>query len=67
MNEEEVIELMEMDPNVKYPLDLIEADLQNKESCPHAVQGCTYVLYIAPPFPEAIRKMKQYDLPWMVR
>ena len=55
MNEEEVMQLMEMDPNAKYPLDLIEADLQNKESWPPAVQGCTYVLYIAPPLPEAIR------------
>ena len=55
-NEKKVKELKELVPDAKYPLDLIEADLQNKESWPPAVQGCTYVLHIASPFPAAVPK-----------
>ena len=55
-NEEKVKELKELVPDSKYPLDLIEADLQTKESWPAAVQGCTYVLHIASPFPAAVPK-----------
>ena len=45
----EVKALKELVPDAKYPLDLCEADLQNKESWPPAVQGCKYVFHI-PPF-----------------
>ena len=48
-NEEKVKALKELVPDAKYPLDLCEADLQNKESWPPAVQGSKYVFHI-PPF-----------------
>ena len=37
--------------NVKYPLELVEADLANKESWVEAVRGCKYVYHVASPFP----------------
>ena len=55
-NEEKVKELKELVPDAKYPLDLFEADLQNKESWPLAVTGCKYVLHLASPFPAAAPK-----------
>ena len=55
-NEEKVKDLKELVPDAKYPLDLCEADLQNKESWPPAVQGCKYVLHIASPFPSGVPK-----------
>ena len=53
-NEEKAKALRELVPDAKYPLDLCEADLQNKESWPPAVQGCKYVLHIASPFPSSL-------------
>ena len=55
-SEEKVKALKELVPDAKYPLDLCEADLQNKESWPPAVQGCKYVLHIASPFPSGVPK-----------
>jgi len=55
-NEEKVKALKELVPDAKYPLDLCEADLHNKESWPPAVQGCKYVLHIASPFPSSVPK-----------
>ena len=55
-NEEKVKALKELVPDAKYPLDLCEADLQNKESWPPAVQGCKYVFHIASPFPSGAPK-----------
>ena len=55
-NEEKVKELKGLVPDAKYPLELFEADLQNKESWPPAVQGCKYVLHIASPFPSSVPK-----------
>ena len=55
-NEEKVKELKGLVPDAKYPLDLCEADLQNEESWPPAVQGCKYVLHIASPFPSGVPK-----------
>jgi len=55
-NEEKVKALKELVPDAKYPLDLCEADLQNKESWPPAVQGCKLVYHIASPFPSSTPK-----------
>ena len=55
-NEEKIKALKELVPHAKYPLDLCEADLENKESWPAAVQGCKFVFHIASPFPSAVPK-----------
>ena len=55
-NEKKLKELKELVPDAKYPLDLFEADLQNKDSWPPAVQGCKYVLHLASPFPSGTPK-----------
>jgi len=52
-NEEKLMPLRELVPDAKYPLELCEADLQNKESWIPAVKGCKYVLHIASPFPSS--------------
>jgi len=52
--EEKVKPLQELVPDAKYPLELCEADLQDKDSWIPAVKGCKYVLHIASPFPGAI-------------
>lgn len=38
----------------KYPLELVEADLDDEESWKAAVQGCTYVYHVASPFPVGV-------------
>ena len=55
-NEAKVKELKGLVPDAKYPLDLCEADLVNKESWLPAVQGCKYVFHIASPFPSSAPK-----------
>jgi len=50
-NEEKVKALQRLVPDAKYPLELCEGDLQNKDSWIPAVKGCKYVLHIASPFP----------------
>ena len=50
-NEEKVKPLQELVPDAKYPLELCEADLQDKENWISTVKGCKYVLHIASPFP----------------
>jgi nucleoside-diphosphate-sugar epimerase len=42
--------LYELDPEHKDNLELVEADLLDKDSWDAAVKGCTYVLHIASPF-----------------
>ena len=42
--------LLELVPNAKYPLRLVEADLCKPETWPSAVHRCTYVLHVASPF-----------------
>ena len=41
--------LLELVPNAKYPLRLVEADLCKPETWPNAVHRCTYVLHVASP------------------
>ena len=43
--------LLELVPNAKYPLRLVEADLSKPESWAKAVNRCTYVLHVASPLP----------------
>lgn len=51
-NEKKVGPLKKLKPeNAKYDLELVEADLTNKESWTEAVKDCTYVLHVASPFP----------------
>ena len=45
-----------MVPDPKYPLRLIEADLQNPKNWVEAVRRCTYVYHVASPFPSAVPK-----------
>ena len=40
---------MELVPNAKYPLRLVEADLLKPETWPNAVRHCTYVFHVASP------------------
>ena len=55
-NEEKVKALKELVPDAKYPLDLCEAELLNKESWPPAVRDCKYVFHLASPFPPGAPK-----------
>ena len=50
-NEEKVKPVMELVPNPTRPLELVEADLTSENGWQDAVNGCTYVLHIASPFP----------------
>ena len=50
-NESKVLPLQNLCPEAKHPLQLIEADLLDPTSWPAAVDGCTYVLHTASPFP----------------
>jgi len=51
-NEKKVAPLRKLAPeNAKYELELVEADLTNKESWVEAVKDCTYVIHVASPFP----------------
>ena len=55
-NEKKVKPLRDILPDPKYPLRLIEADLQNPKSWVEAVRRCTYVYHVASPFPSAAPK-----------
>jgi len=50
-NEEVCEALKALGPNARFPLELVEADLLDEESWKKAVEGCSYVLHIASPFP----------------
>ncbi len=43
--------LLELVPDAKYPLELINANLNDKDCWGPAVKGCTYVFHVASPFP----------------
>ena len=55
-NEKKVKPLRELVAEPKYPLRLIEADLQNPKSWTEAVRRCRYVFHVASPFPMKIPK-----------
>lgn len=42
---------MDLVPDAKYPLRLIEADLEKPESWAKAIESCSYVFHLASPFP----------------
>ncbi|CAH3146527.1 unnamed protein product [Pocillopora meandrina] len=51
-NEEKVGPLRHLCPEyAMYELELVEADLMNKDSWQEAVKDCTYVIHVASPFP----------------
>ena len=52
-NEKKIKPLRDIVENPKYPLRLIEADLQNPRSWIEAVRRCTFVYHVASPFPAA--------------
>lgn len=61
-NEDKMKAVKELVPDAKYPLELCEADLQNKDSWPPAVQGCKYVYHIASPFPASTPKNPEAEV-----
>ena len=50
---------MNLYPNAKYPLELVEADLMHPNSWKAAVAECTYVIHMASPVP--IKQPKNED------
>ena len=44
---------MDLVPDARYPLELVEAELSDVSSWPPAVEGCSYVFHVASPFPSA--------------
>jgi nucleoside-diphosphate-sugar epimerase len=50
-NEKKIGQLRNLYPESKYPLELVEADLDNHDSLYGAVRGCRYVLHVACPVP----------------
>ena len=51
--------LLDLVPDAKYPLRLVEAELQNAQSWAKAVKGCSYVFHMASPFYIEIPKDEQ--------
>ena len=43
--------MLDLVPNAKYPLELVEVDLNDKDCWGPAVNGCSYVFHVASPFP----------------
>jgi hypothetical protein len=58
-NESKVAPLRRLVPSPKYPLDLVEADLEKEDGWLQAVQDCTYVVHTASPFPLVQPKNEQ--------
>ena len=52
--EDKVKPLREMVPDATYPLELVEADLNDEDSWKEAVKGCSYVYHVASPLPSSI-------------
>ncbi|EDV29632.1 putative uncharacterized oxidoreductase [Trichoplax sp. H2] len=50
-NQEKVEPLRQLSKDSPQSLELVEADLLNKDSWIKAVEGCTYVCHVASPFP----------------
>ena len=50
-NKEKVKPLQELVPDAKYPLEIVEAQLDNPDCWKEAVQGCSYVYHVASPVP----------------
>lgn len=50
-NEKKVAFLRDLCPGSDHKLELVEADLSSDEGWDKAVEGCTYILHVASPFP----------------
>lgn len=48
--------LLDLVPDSRYPLRLIEADLQKPESWAKAIKSCSYVFHLASPFPDKSKR-----------
>lgn len=55
-DEKKVAPLRKLCPNAKHEVELVEADLNKEEGWLEAVNGCTYVLHTASPFPNTAPK-----------
>lgn len=53
-DEKKLAPLRNLSRNCRYPIELVEADLLNEASWLKAVNGCTYVLHTASPFPSEV-------------
>jgi nucleoside-diphosphate-sugar epimerase len=53
-DEKKIAHLKKLVKNSKYPLELVEADLNNENSWLGAVKDCTYVLHTASPVPNYV-------------
>eukprot|EP01134_Creolimax_fragrantissima_P006525 CFRG6525T1 len=49
-NEEKIKPIIDLVPNAKYPVQLVEADLLSDKGWAEAVMGCEYVMHTASPF-----------------
>ncbi|XP_070545376.1 uncharacterized protein [Ptychodera flava] len=52
-NEAKVEPLRKLCPDAKHELELVEADLLKPDSWKSAVEGCSHVIHVASPFPNA--------------
>ncbi len=50
--------MLDLVPDAKYPLELVEADLNDKDCWGPAVNGCSYVFHVASPVPSAVSPPK---------
>lgn len=50
-NEQKIKPLHGLYPEAKYPLQFVQADLLDSECWNSAVEGCTFVVHVASPFP----------------
>ena len=55
-NEQKCKPLRELCPDAKYPIELVKADLMDKECWIDAVKGCHFVCHVASPFPPGAPK-----------
>ena len=53
-SESKIQPIKQLVPEAKYPLTLVEADLEQVECWVEAVKGCAYVIHVASPFPSKI-------------
>ncbi|GFY62196.1 putative uncharacterized oxidoreductase YDR541C [Trichonephila inaurata madagascariensis] len=58
-NEAKVKPLLNLCPDAKYPLELVEADLTSDAGWDEAVKGCRYCIHVASPFPNAPPKREE--------
>lgn len=58
-NEAKIKPLLNLCPDAKFPLELVEADLTKDEGWEEAAKGCRYCIHVASPFPNAPPKREE--------